>query len=69
MWSNRQKTADLVTFTAEILNGKLHFLCSVYHKRYGNFMSQQPFMKIMFPLDILHYYFCNNFWIKFFQNN
>ena len=23
-----QKTADLVTFTAEILNGKLHFLCS-----------------------------------------
>ena len=24
-----QKTADLVTFTEEILNGKLHFLCSV----------------------------------------
>ena len=23
-----QKTADLVTFTEEILNGKLHFLCS-----------------------------------------
>ena len=23
-----QKTADLVTFTKEILNGKLHFLCS-----------------------------------------
>ena len=22
------KTADLVTFTKEILNGKLHFLCS-----------------------------------------
>ena len=22
-------TADLVTFTEEILNGKLHFLCSV----------------------------------------
>ena len=22
------KTADLVTFTEEILNGKLHFLCS-----------------------------------------
>ena len=29
MWSNLQVTADLVTFTAEILNGKLHFLCSV----------------------------------------
>ena len=24
-----QETADLVTFTEEILNGKLHFLCSV----------------------------------------
>ena len=23
------ETADLVTFTVEILNGKLHFLCSV----------------------------------------
>ena len=29
MWPNPQKTADLVTFTEEILNGKLHFLGSV----------------------------------------
>ena len=28
MWPNLQSTADLVTFTEEILNGKLHFLCS-----------------------------------------
>ena len=28
MWPNLQETADLVTFTEEILNGKLHFLCS-----------------------------------------
>ena len=28
MWPNLQKTADLVTFTEEIFNGKLHFLCS-----------------------------------------
>ena len=28
MRPNLQKTADLVTFTEEILNGKLHFLCS-----------------------------------------
>ena len=27
MWSNPQKTANFVTFTEEILNGKLHFLC------------------------------------------
>ena len=25
---NPQEIADLVTFTEEILNGKLHFLCS-----------------------------------------
>ena len=29
MWPNPQETADLVTFTEENLNGKLHFLCSV----------------------------------------
>ena len=28
MWPNLQETADLVTFTEEILNGKLHILCS-----------------------------------------
>ena len=28
MWSNPQKTVDLVTFTEEIPNGKLHFLCN-----------------------------------------
>ena len=28
MSPNLQETADLVTFTEEILNGKLHFLCS-----------------------------------------
>ena len=30
MWTKPQQTADLVTFTEEILNGKLNFLCSVY---------------------------------------
>ena len=29
MWPNPQETADLVIFTEEIRNGKLHFLCSV----------------------------------------
>ena len=28
MWPNPRETADLVTFTEEFLNGKLHFLCS-----------------------------------------
>ena len=29
MRPNPQETADLVTFTEDIVNGKLHFLCSV----------------------------------------
>ena len=29
MSPNPQETADLVIFSEEILNGKLHFLCSV----------------------------------------
>ena len=29
MWPNPQETADLITLTEEILDGKLHFLCSV----------------------------------------
>ena len=28
MWANPQETVDLVAFTEEILNGKLHFLYS-----------------------------------------
>ena len=28
MWPNPQETVDLVTFTEEIFNRKLHFLCS-----------------------------------------
>ena len=28
MWLNPQETADLDTFNEEILNAKLHFLCS-----------------------------------------
>ena len=31
-------TADLVTFTGEILNGKLHFLRSVSYSFYPTFM-------------------------------
>ena len=31
MEPNPQEIADLVTLTEEILNGKLHFLCSEYN--------------------------------------
>ena len=36
MWPNPKETADLVTFTEEILNGKLHFLCGVIVKAMFN---------------------------------
>ena len=32
MWPDPQETADLITFTEKILNGKLHFLCSKIRK-------------------------------------
>ena len=32
MCQNPQETADLVTFTGEIFNGKLRFLCSDKYK-------------------------------------
>ena len=31
MWPNTLFSADLITFTEEILNGKLHFLGSDYY--------------------------------------
>ena len=31
MWPNPQETANLVTLTEEILNGKIHFLNSVMY--------------------------------------
>ena len=41
MWLNSQETADLVTFTEEILNGKLHFLCSVLYLLSSSRKSQK----------------------------
>ena len=30
MWPNSHFPADVITFTEEILNGKLHFLCNIH---------------------------------------
>ena len=45
MWPNTQENADLITFTEEILNGKLHFSAvqnkmksSKYEKKFNNFV-------------------------------
>ena len=34
MWPNPQVPEDLITFTEETLNGKLIFLCSVFHRNH-----------------------------------
>ena len=41
MWPNLQFSADLVTFTEEILNEKLHFLCSVSLRKGKYFLFEQ----------------------------
>ena len=38
------KSVDLVTFTEEILNGKLHFSCSVYTPGQSNTTFASPFL-------------------------
>ena len=40
MWPNPQETADLVTFTEESLDGKLHFLCTVYWRSLSRIISE-----------------------------
>ena len=40
MLPNPQLNADLVTFTEELLNGKLHFLCSEFESlHFGNVVT------------------------------
>ena len=45
MWPNPQEAADLVTFTEEILNGKLLFLCS---DNIINFITRTSFTKTVY---------------------
>ena len=47
MWPNPQFPADLVTFTKEILKGKLHFLCSVLKESF-------LILSFVFQFSVLH---------------
>ena len=50
MWPNLQKTANLVKFSAEILNGKLHFLCGVH----TNILYNQAYFWIyLYKINVL----------------
>ena len=48
-----QETAGLVTFTEEILNGKLQFLCSVRYFERSKFSRSLVHKKIVGLLDSL----------------
>ena len=49
MWPNPQFPGDLVTFTEEIVNGKLYFLCSeVVYRSHGTRVETQAFCWIFF---------------------
>ena len=54
MSPNPQETADLVMFTEEILNGKLHFFCSQGHskgrKDTRNSQDLQGMRQIIMPM-------------------
>ena len=51
MWTNPQETSDLVIFTKEILNVKLHFLCS------AKYVPAFRFLKGIFLRGTFHKYF------------
>ena len=55
MWPNPQKNADLVTFTEEILNAKIHFLCSenVYTHFKNLAANTTIFLKCVWPFWML----------------
>ena len=49
-----QETADLVTFTEKILNGKLHFLCSVIGGKVPNkFIGETYRQSSVSPLSFM----------------
>ena len=57
MWQNPQETPDLVTFTEEIFNWKLHFLCSASMRDIGKYFKSLFFDKRYTSIQALHDYF------------
>ena len=64
MWSNPQFPADLVTFTEDILNGKLHFLCSVRLSLFSNQTTAITSLLSLLMLLLQHKYYDNIIVIK-----
>ena len=57
MWLNLQETVDLVTFTEEILEENLYFLCNVSSKKYWRIAKQKlvTFLKGVIQLKFYFY--------------
>ena len=62
MWSNPQFAADFVTFTEEILNVKLHFLCNDAEEQYRSkiisISSSSLFKEIILNWHLVKTKFC-----------
>ena len=72
MWPNPQFPEDLVTFTGEILNGKVHFLCSeivsVVKKNYAGSTWNESFRQFFLSANQLPYIVAHVICIKL-RNN
>ena len=65
MWPNPQGTADLVTFTGEILNWKRHFLCRVLCYLEYLPWSTENIIAYDQILKILRYYYNGKYIIEY----
>ena len=61
MRPNLQETADLVTFTEEILNGKLQFLCSVFQHITWRFEEIGKIFLLWQEFNWIHYLHESNY--------
>ena len=65
MWPHPQESADLVTFNEEILNGKLHFLCSAICIVYLLFVLKVV-DTICFLTKVILFYFAMSIFLQVF---
>ena len=61
MWPDPQETADFVTFTEEIFNGKLHFMCSEFYSSKYYYVLKQALNFSMFCITT-ELNFCQETW-------
>ena len=65
MWPNLQFSADLVTFTEDILNGKLHFLCSLGGLLYSILLFPYTLQALSHLQHKLNKFHENNIWLTY----